>query len=48
VVNPQLAGFVLLTVGVALLWSVWAFVIAGALLVVVPELVAVVGRRRVA
>ena len=38
--TAQLAGLVLLAVGVALLWSAWAFVIAGGLLIMVPELVA--------
>lgn len=43
--NPQLVGSVLVTVGAALLWSAWAFVIAGVLLMVVPELVAAARRR---
>lgn len=44
--NPQFVGSVLVTVGAALLWSVWALVIAGVLLMVVPEVVAARRRRR--
>jgi hypothetical protein len=36
----QTVGLVLAAVGLYLLWSPWALVIAGALLLVVPELVA--------
>lgn len=40
----QIVGLVLLAFGGWLLWSAWAFVIAGLLALVVPELV--VGRRK--
>lgn len=40
----QLLGIAALAVGVALLWSPWALVIAGVLLIVLPEIEAV--RRR--
>jgi len=43
-VNVQVAGLVLAAVGAALLWSSWALVIAGAVLVIVPELVEAVRR----
>lgn len=42
--SAQTAGLTLVGVGAALLWSWWALVIAGALLLVVPELVATVRR----
>lgn len=42
--SAQTAGLALVAVGAALLWSWWALVIAGALLLVVPELAAL--RRR--
>lgn len=42
--SAQLAGAVLVGVGAALLWNVWALVIIGLLLLVVPELAAM--RRR--
>lgn len=38
--NPQLVGAVLVAVAAWLLWSAWALVIAGVLLIVVPELAA--------
>lgn len=44
--SAQLAGVVLAAVGAWLLWSPWALVVAGAALVVVPELVALRGERR--
>jgi hypothetical protein len=37
-VTAQLVGLVLIAVGISYLWSPWALVIAGALLVIVPEL----------
>ena len=37
-VNAQLAGAILLTVGLAALFGAWAFVIAGVALILVPEL----------
>jgi len=40
----QIVGILLLVLGGWLLWSAWALVIGGAVLLVVPELVAV--RRR--
>ncbi len=36
----QVLGVVLIACGAALLWSAWALVIGGAILVVVPEIVA--------
>lgn len=42
--NAQTAGLSLAAVGAAILWSAWALVIAGVLLLVVPELAAL--RRR--
>jgi hypothetical protein len=45
VVTAQTAGVVLLATGAALLWSAWALVAAGVLLLVLPELVALRGRR---
>lgn len=44
-VNAQTLGVILAAVGATLLWSAWALVIAGVVLVVVPELVAVARRR---
>lgn len=38
-VSAQVAGVVMVGVGVALLWSWWALVVAGVLLVVAPEVV---------
>lgn len=43
--NAQTAGLSLVAVGAALLWSAWALVIAGLLLLVVPELAALARRR---
>lgn len=42
----QLLGVVLAGVGLALVWSPWALVIAGGLLLVGPELVALRDLRR--
>lgn len=42
--TTQTAGLCLAAVGGALLWSAWALVIAGVLLVVVPELATTVRR----
>lgn len=36
--STQTTGLVLAAVGVTLLWSAWALVVAGVLLVAVPEL----------
>lgn len=44
--STQTTGLVLLAVGATLLWSAWALVLAGVLLVVVPDVVALVQRRR--
>ncbi len=44
--NAQTIGLALLALGAAALWSPWALVIAGALLVFVPELAAAVRRAR--
>jgi hypothetical protein len=44
-VSAQIAGLTLAAVGAALLWSAWALVIAGVLLLVVPELAALARRR---
>jgi hypothetical protein len=41
----QIVGVLLVIVGVWVLWSPWALVIGGGLLLVVPELVAVTRRR---
>lgn len=38
--NAQTVGLILAAIGGTLLWSAWALIIAGALLVVVPEVVA--------
>ncbi len=43
--SAQTAGLSLVAVGAALLWSAWALVIAGLLLLVVPELAALARRR---
>lgn len=40
----QMIGAVLVGVGAALLWSAWALVVTGTLLLVIPELIA--ARRR--
>ena len=45
-VSPQVLGVLCLAFGAWLLWSPWAWVIAGGLLVVVPELVALSRRPR--
>lgn len=42
--SAQTAGLVLLAVAGLLLWSAWALVIAGVLLLVVPEVVDTVRR----
>jgi hypothetical protein len=41
----QTAGLITAAVGAAVLWSAWALVIAGVLLLVVPELVSLARRR---
>lgn len=41
----QVVGAVLVAAGAALLWSPWALVVGGLLLLVVPELGEVVRRR---
>jgi hypothetical protein len=43
-VSAQTAGLCLAAVGAALLWSEWALVIAGVLLILVPEVAATVRR----
>lgn len=43
----QIVGVVLLAVAGLLLWSPWALVVAGGLLLVIPELVSVRARRGV-
>lgn len=42
--STQTTGLALASIGAALLWSAWAFVIAGVLLIVVPELAAIARR----
>jgi hypothetical protein len=44
-VTAQVVGIVLAAVGATLLWSAWALVVAGVLLLVVPELAALRGQR---
>lgn len=44
--SSQMAGLTLLAVAGWLLWSPWAFAVAGVLLLVVPEAVAWRGRPR--
>ncbi len=43
--SAQTAGLSLVAVGATLLWSAWALVIAGLLLLVVPEFAALARRR---
>lgn len=42
----QLVGFLLLVLAAVILWSPWALVIGGVLLMVTPELVRLRGRGR--
>lgn len=42
--STQTIGLSLAAVGAALLWSAWALVIAGVLLILVPEAAAVIRR----
>ncbi|MEI4273917.1 hypothetical protein TEK04_19525 [Klenkia sp. LSe6-5] len=44
--SAQTTGLTLLAVAGTLLWSAWALAVAGALLIVVPEVAALVRRRR--
>jgi hypothetical protein len=44
--DTQTAGLILAALGATLLWSPWALVIAGILLIVVPEVASSVRRRR--
>lgn len=41
----QTAGLICAAVGAAVLWSAWALVIAGVLLLVIPELAGLARRR---
>lgn len=43
--SAQTAGLSLVAVGTAVLWSAWALVIVGVLLLIVPELAALARRR---
>lgn len=44
--STQTSGLCLLAVGAALLWSAWALVVAGVLLIVVPEITRAVSQHR--
>jgi hypothetical protein len=44
--SDQTAGLALAAVGACLLWSAWALVLAGLLLLVLPEVTAVRARSR--
>lgn len=45
-VSTQTSGVILLAVAGALVWSAWALVVAGVLLLTVPEVLALHRRRR--